>query len=409
MTNREIALVIALLIPVIGLVVEFLRARGQVRGFSELGKDLQVLAVDLNGEIDRDGDDLLLRGHYGRWPVLVRISRSEYEAGVSIQINVPGNLTLYCYPVGHQGDEGQTPLSISDERFMTHFRLSTNNTPLEISMLLSSPAVVAELSKITDSQTYVTLENQVLELSEAVIVPEHFAPRLMTRIRGMARIAAEASEVHGSGAAAASSPRRRTNWFRIGYCGVAALILIALGISVLPHRPAANQVTQPTVAVSTPSLPAAYAAQLPQLQGWHIAEPSEFDPDASTWLQQQGEKVSGHLTGNWSSDQSHDEAFVFKRTPGPPGTNAFRFVLFINNQETYDAEMPRIDAVGRISKDALGSVEWRGHGPTGSPNGDGILIIQRFREPSSAIILFMSGDRLLTAVPKDFRTVSLGE
>ena len=172
MSHREIALLIALAIPVVGLLIEFFRDRVVCARFGNSATISRRWPDDLNGEIDRDGDDLLVRGHYGHWPVLVRFSRSEYEAGVSVQMPVPANVSLFCYPVSHEGEEGEVPLAISDERFMAHFRLSTNNTPLEVSMILSSPAVLEELTQITDSQSYLTLDNRTMELAEAVIVPE---------------------------------------------------------------------------------------------------------------------------------------------------------------------------------------------------------------------------------------------
>lgn len=405
MTQRELALVIAVVIPVVGILIEFFRAQSRLRGFREMRKNLQKLAVDLNGEIDRDDDDLLIRGHYGHWPVLIRFSRSEYEAGTSIQMPVPANVTLYCYPVAHQGDEGQTPLRISDERFMQHFRLSTNNSPLEVSMILSSPAVVQELSKITDSQTYLTLENRTLELAEAVIAPEDLGTRLMNRVRGMARIANEAAEVHGSpGIPATHKPGR--NWFRVGYVTASALILTVLVVSIVVTRPEA-QAESVAAKPSVPAIPAAIAAQIPQLEGWHTAEAKDFDIEGGAWLQQQGQRISGHISTSIASDQSRDDAYVFKRPAGPPGTNSSRFVLFINGQKNYDAEMPQIDAVASISKDALGSVEWRGRPPSGVANASGIVVIQRYRDPSSALIFYMSGPRLLTGVPKDFRSLTL--
>lgn len=407
MSHREIAFLIALAIPIVGVLIEFFQAQSRLKGFRELRQDLRMMAVDLQGEIDRDDQDLLVRGHYGHWPVLVRFSRSEYEAGVSIQMAVPANITLYCYPAAHQGEEGSVPLAISDQRFMAHFRLSTNNTPLEVSMILSSPAVVAELTKIVDTQTQLTLENRTLELSEAVIVPEDLGSRLMNRVRGMARIAAEAMDVHGGGSAAGIASKRTHNWFRVGYVTVSALLLVIVGASELAEQRATRaqavvSAPQPVVGIS-PIL----ASQLPQLQGWHLADASEFNPDAGAWLQQQGQRAAGHVNTNINSDQSPDEAYVFKRPPGPPGTNSARFTLFLNKQEKYDAEMPEIDAVGSISKDAIANVEWRGHRPPGVPNASGIIVIQRYSDPAGAMIFYMSGERLITGVPKDFRNLSL--
>jgi len=408
MTNREIAVVVALAIPVIGFIVEFVRAQSRLRDFSEIRKQVQILMTGLDGEVDRDEADLLVRGHYGQWPVMIRFSRSEYEAGVSVQMPVPTNLTLYCYPVSHEGEEGSVPLRTSDERFMSHFRLSTNNSPLEVSMILSSPAVLAELSKITDSQTYLTLENRTLELAEAVIVPGQLASRLMNCVRGMARIAAEATEVHGGSGSVPLAPKAQRNWFRVGYLTAPALIFVTLGIMAFLERPSRNVEAQtPSKGTTTAVLPAALAAQVAQLQGWHVGEARDFDSGAGSWLQQQVQLVSGQVTARMSSEDSQDSAYILKRDPGSPGTNSSRLILFINNQERYDAEMPQIAAAGRVSKDRISSMEWRGRGPSGSPNGDGIIVIQRYNDPSSAIVFFLSGPKLLTGVPKDFRAISL--
>lgn len=407
MSSREIALLIALAIPIVGALIEFLQAQAKLQGFRELRNDLQTVAVDLQGDIDRDGDDLLVCGHYGHWPVLIRLSRSEYEAGVSIQMPVPANISLFCYPVGHQGDEGSVPLAISDQRFMAHFRLSTNNTPLEVSLVLSSPAVINELTKITDSQTYLILENRTFELSEAVIVPEDLGSRVMNRVRGMARIAAEAMDVHGGSSVAGIQAKRSRNLLRLGYVTASVLMLIVIGIVELVEQ----RTTKAQAAVVSPQpvlgIAPALANQLPQLQGWHVADGTELDTDAAAWLQQQGQKATGHVTANINSDQSRDEGYVFKRPPGGPGTNPARFVLFIDKQEKYDAEMPQIDAAARISKDAITGIEWRGRRPPGDPNAGGIIVVQRYKDPSSAIVFYMSGQNLMTAVPKDFRTLSL--
>lgn len=406
MSVREIVFLVALAIPIVGALVEFIRGQLRLSGFRELRKDLQMLAKDLEGEIDRDDEDLLVRGHYGHWPVLIRLSRSEYEAGVSIQMPVPANVTIFCYPVTHQGEEGSVALAISDQQFMAHFRLSTNNTPLEVSMILSSPAVLSELTKI-DSQTYVTLDNRTLELSEAVIVPEDLGPRLMSRVRGMARIAAEAMDVHGGANVAGIGAKRARNWFRVGYVTASVLLLVGIGIVEVAEQRATKAQAEVIPAQPVLGIPPALAAQLPQLDGWHVADGSELDINAGAWLQQQGQTATGHLTANVNSDQSEDDAYVFKRPPGPPGTNPARFVLFINKQKTYDAEMPEIAAMGRISKDAISRVEWRGQRPPDAPNAGGVIVVQRYGDPSSAIIFYMSGPRLITGVPKDFRALSL--
>jgi hypothetical protein len=411
MTYREIAVVIAFAIPAVGWLIEFARTRSRLHDFREIGKELRSLVVALEGTIDRDDDDLLVRGSYGHWPVLVRFSRSEYEAGVSIEMPVPTNVTLYCYPVSHEGEEGQVPLRTSDERFMSRFRLSSDNSPLEVSMILSSPAVLAELSKILDSQTFLILEKRMLELVEATIVPQQLAARLINCVRGMTRIASQASEGHGM-ASIPPPPKREPNRFRIAYLSASALILVVLMAGpMLSHVRRPGSTPQPPPATTpTPvvaSIPPELARQIPQLQGWHVAEPKDFDQDANSWLQQVGQKSSGKIAASLGSEGSLDSvAFVLERPPGPHVGETSRFVLFVNNEKRFDSEMPQIDAAIKIGKSGIGAMEWRGRPPVTAPNGDGIVIIQRYNDSGSAIVFFMGGPKLLTAVPKDFHTIS---
>ena len=227
----------------------------------------------------------------------------------------------------------------------------------------------------------------------------------MNRIRGMARIASEAMDVHGGSAAMGFSAKRARNWFRAGYVAASALILMTIGIVVLAGRPPTK--VQAEAIKPMTGIPTSLADQLPQLQGWKVADGADLDTDAGSWLQQQGERNNRTSDGDLNSDQSLDDAYVFKRPPGPPGTNSARFSLFIAGKERYDAEMPGIAAMAQISKNALGNVEWRGRRPPDAPNAGGIIVVQRFRDPGSAIVFYMSGTRLITGVPKDFRALSL--
>ena len=403
MSYREIGLVVAFGIPILGILIEFIRVQVLLRGFGGLRKELKTIATGITGDFDRDGDDLLLRGHYGQWPVLIRFSRSEFEAGISINMPVPSNLTLFCYPNAHVGEEGQVALQVSDARMMSQFRLSTNNSPLEVSMILSSPAVQAELSKIMDSRSYLTLENRNLELAEAVIEEVHLAARTLNCVRGMARIAAEATEVHGGSGVVPAPPKRRPNWFRLGYLTASALILLALGITVISSRRPVPVQAQAAVNLD---MPANLAAQIPDLKGWHVADATEFDLDTISWLQQQGERPSGEMAISLD-DQSQDQVYVLKRPAGAPGMNTNRVIVFMGDQKRFDAELPQVDGIGRISKDRISSVEWRDRIATVAPDGNGVILIQRYRDPTGALIMFTSGSRLVTAVPKDFHVLAL--
>lgn len=406
MSYREIGLLIALGVPVFGVLIEFARLQLLLGGFGSLRKELNAIVNGVTGQFERDADDLILRGRYGQWPVLIRFSQSAPESGMSINVPVPSNLTLFCYPNAHVGEEGHVPLQISDARLMSRFRLTTNSSPLEVNAILASPAVQAELSKIMDPQNHLALKNRNLEVAEAVIVPEHLAARTLNCVRGMTRIAAEATGVQAGSGVVPASPKRRTNWFRIGYVAASAMILATIGVAdVVAHRPAPVKAQTPA-AVAIPEIPGNLAKQIPELQGWHIATSADFDSSAVAWLAQQGEQPSGQIEINLN-DESQAVVYVLKRPQGAQGRNVNRVVLFMGDQKRFDAELPEIDVVGRISKDRISAIEWRDRITNVAPSGDGLILVQRYRDPGSALVFFATGSRLLTAVPKDFRPINL--
>jgi hypothetical protein len=147
------------------------------------------------------------------------------------------------------------------------------------------------------------------------------------------------------------------------------------------------------------------ARQIPEVQLWRLARPADFDADAVSWLRQQGQEAKGSIRGAFAGNDREDSAYVLKHIPDSPGDPS-RLVVFLKGQVRFDANMPTAIAA-RISKDRISAIEWRGRGPVGQPDGDGILVIQRYQDPSSAIVLFASGVQLLTGQPRDFHSVSL--
>jgi hypothetical protein len=108
-----------------------------------------------------------------------------------------------------------------------------------------------------------------------------------------------------------------------------------------------------------------------------------------TWLQGQGQEAEGSIRGGFAVSDREDSAYVLRHISASPG-NMSRLVVFLKGEVRYDANMP-IAAAARIPKDKIASIEWRDRRPPGRPDGDGILVIQKYQDPSSAMILSPAG------------------
>jgi hypothetical protein len=404
MNPRELAIAVALLLPLAGFLLERWRCRLLIGKFGDIEPEVTSLRTQLNAELDRDGTDLLIRGNYQQWPVLVRLSRSEQEPAVTIELPVSSPLTLFCYPAGYRGEVGRTFLSTTDQK-LARFRLSTNDSAAQVNVLMASN-VIGEMAKVCESQTSVKLEDKLLRVTEKVMYPQQLARRLMVSITALRNIA-----IAASGKERPTIIKKKFAWFRVAYISAAVVILLATVFpAVIEHLPKKTKEAEAS-SESISSAPAVRVdpemAQVPQVQNWRVAETQDFNSDGVAWLQQQGGSASGHISASFSPNGEEDAAYVLKRRQEKSGENGARLVLFIDKRMRFDAVMPQIDVLSKISKDRINAVEWRGRPPASSPDGDGILVVQRYNDPSSAIIFFVSGLRLMSAVPKDFRTVSL--
>ena len=400
MTYNEIVVALALAIPLAGVATELLLRKLRLRGFGHIAGDLTAIAKVIHGELDRDSGDLLIRGSLSSSPVLVRFSHSDHRPGLNIQVPAAGSLSLFCVPRGHDSG-GRVRLHSPDPTFESRFRLSSNH-PALAEILFCTPASMADIQELCRSaRTFLALDQQRLELSELLIPEENLAQRVLACIRGMTRIAAASRQMPGAQPERAIPIPRHWNWFRTAYIGAPILLLSSILLAARLQRPL--EAPQPLPMPS--GMADEEARQIPEVQQWRLAQPGDFDADAVAWLRQQGQEAKGSIRGRFAANDREDSAYVLRRIPDSPADPS-RLVLFLNGQVRYDANMP-IATAARISKDRISAIEWRGRGPSGQPDGDGLLVIQRYQDPSSAMVFFASGVQLLTGRPKDFHSIVL--
>jgi hypothetical protein len=397
-----IALIAALLVMLAGLLGEKLAIRHRARGYPEIAAVVRGLATALNGEVDRDGNDLLLRVNVQQWPVLVRFSNADGQPGLNVRTPVEAKLAFYCVPRGKYDAPHPEALPTRDPHFDSRFRI-TSSEPFMGNLLLKSESVVSTLQRLCcSSKTFLSMEDKYLELSELTIPQGDVALHVGEHISDMAKLAHITRSVAGTSALHIKPYRKSPNWFRMVY---GSLAIVLIGVALWLGRPAGPVQAAPApVAETKAAIPPADAALIPNLSSWRLLEPADCNVSALAYLQQQGLHPEGRITADFSG-QGGDSAYVFINNES--GGQPVRVVMLVKQQVRFDAGMARLDVAARIPKSSIAGIEWKNRAPLGGPDGDGLLLVRDYSDPGSATVLYWSGVRLMLASPKDFHMVAL--
>lgn len=402
-------IIIVIGVAVLGFIIEYFRRSAHFRGFEELRPDATAVAQAMRAEVDRDGEDLLVRGNFQRWPVLVRFSYSDTMPGLNIQMKIPASLSLYVIPKGSRSNAGRTPVRTGDEMFDARVNVRTDH-PAEARLFVSGKAVLQQLQRLSCSaNTFISLSSGALEVTELTI-PDIQTGRptgrhVLDHIQSMAVIANSARAMPGAESIPVNPFEKEKS--------VAVRAALALSILVFVGLLVAAVVTKPASILATPqpAIPAGMlaldAGHIRDLDAWRLAEATDFAGPAVSWMRGQGFTPAGKITGNFSgaSTAGQDNAYVLIGKD-PAKTPGMRVVLLINHEIRSDTSYPAISVVTKVPKASLAGASWQGTAPAAS-DGDGLLVVRRADDPGSGVIFFSSGVRILYAAPKDFRSLSL--
>jgi len=200
-----------------------------------------------------------------------------------------------------------------------------------------------------------------------------------------------------------TDPEERRRLFRYAVATLIALCLVVIIAARTGETSAAD--------LASGSVPKGMdrkdAEHIRNLQGWRLTEPEDFDPAALNWLRQQGEDASGHLQASFTGSSSLRDAAYLLMPTDPKRALTHRLVLLFNRESRYDTYLPQVALLARIPRSDMTSIEWMGDAKTNPSDGDGILVVQRFDDPASAVVFFPSGVRVFRMTPKDYRAISL--
>jgi hypothetical protein len=144
------------------------------------------------------------------------------------------------------------------------------------------------------------------------------------------------------------------------------------------------------------------ASVIPGIEHFRIAAATDFDPAAVSWLNDSGEQISGMIAGNYSgTGESRAYVLVGK-------DKAWRVVIVADGRLRYDASYLKLALVARVRKEFVRRITWAEF-PAPEGDGDGLLIVRDGATSSSSVVLFLRGDGIASAAPRDYRQVSVGQ
>ncbi len=387
-------LALAVLALVVATVV-VLRLRSVRSGFGELAKAARLLAKELHGHVERDGDDLRVTGASQGRRVFVWLSNSEEKPDLRIKIPVASAAVLLSTPKNYTRIKelglNVRPVPPSQATFQLW-----SSTPREVELVLS-PSVLHEFQKLATSPSFVSLVGHNCDFSQETVREGDVGRTGLSRVASLVAIAKAVDKMPGVDALPAESSSS-IRWARVAEAitvtTVAALVL-AFGRIAEPHPPATT-----TVSAISSGIP----VQLPGLEDWRLMKAADFDADATAWLRQQEQAPAGEITDNLGPEGSNAHAYALLAVSG---SGAARVVLLRDQQVVFDAELPKLQLMARIPAREFAQAEWRGGAPVVTPEGNGILLVKDYRDPGSGMVLYLSGMRVISLVPVDFKTLNL--
>ena len=397
----QIALLIVAGLSIVGVVVAFVRSQMTYAGYGEIMNEVRRLRLALGAEVFRDGSDVVVSGEYEGLATVARFSNAEDTPGVNIRMQAPATFLLTVMPAGAQVSEaGRVPVKTADSLFDTRFSTRTDH-PTQAKMFIDRQ-VTSMLQRLACSKnTYLSLGDGAIELSELMIPMPNTAEHVLDHLQMMAKLSAMLKMMPGSDRVKLT-PFRRERHIAARVAMVVGAVVAVVSIFAATQVPNRAPATGVNEALASGILPMD-AYRISGANNWRVAATDELDPVAVAWLRNNGQEPKSRIEGDFSGHGT--ERDVVYLLVGPDGTR--RVVLLAENQNRYDTRFPYIGLVARVPKRVVDSIQWVGGKPPEGVDGDGILLVRKQDDPTSAIILFLSGRGIVSASPVNYQQISL--
>ena len=394
---------IAIVVGIIGIVVYWVRRFAVFLGYKAIEPDVLKIAELLKALPLRDRSDVVLEGHYGGNPTIIRFSHRVDTPGLDIQMRVPATISFFLLPKNFATtNEGRVLMRTGSASLDRRFHARTDH-PMEFKMLTAGAAMKSSLEQLCCStQTGLTVRDRVIELSELTI-PPFTANHVFDHLQSMLTLAKAIHEMPGADLVKVDPlPRRGSSWpVRIALA--AGLVCLVALLFTQPY----NRVPGASANASTVPPPSGVAPgdamRMQQLQGWHAAVRDDFPGAVQRYLQERRLEPTGHIVADFSGRGSAiDSAYLLIDASGRK-----RVSMLAKGAVAYDAIFPKVEFLARISKSAMTKIQWMSSGPPLPSDGDGLLVVQNANDPTASVVLLRHGSQTLSARPADFNKIDL--
>lgn len=394
---------IAIVVGIVGIVVYWVRHFVVFLGYKAIAPDVLKIAELLKAQPLRDRSDVVLEGHYGGNPTIIRLSHRVDTPGLDIQMRVPAAISFFLIPKNFATkNEGRVLMRTGSAPLDRRFHARTDH-PMEFKMLTAGAEIKKSLEQLCCStQTGLTIRDRVIELSELTI-PPFAVNHVFDHLQSMLTLAKAIHEMPGADLIKVDPlPRRGSSWpVRIALAG-GLICLVALLFTQPYNRMAGASANATTIAPPSGMMPGD-AMRMQQLQGWHAATRDDFPVAVQRYLQERRLQPSGHIVADFGgSGSANDSAYLLIDTNGRK-----RVSMLAKGAVAYDAIFPKMDFLARISKSSMAKIQWMSSGSPLPSDGDGLLLVQNANDPTASVVLLRHGPQTLSARPADFNKIDL--
>jgi len=394
---------ITIVVGIVGIVVYWVRRFAVFLGYKAIEPDVLQIAELLKAQPLRDRSDVVLEGHYGGNPTIIRFSHRVDTPGLDIQMRVPATLNLFLMPKNFATtNEGRVLMRTGSVPLDRRFNARTDH-PMEFKMLTTGAAMKSSLEQLCCStQTGLSVRDRTIELSELTI-PPFTANHVFDHLQSMLTLAKTIQNMPGADRIKVDPlPRRGSSWpVRVALAG--GLVCLVALLFTQPYNRMAGASANSNMIAPPSGVAPGDALRLQQLQGWHAAGRDDFSGAALRFLREHRLEASGRIAGDFGGrGAAADSAYLLVDTTGRR-----RVSMLTRGIVAYDAIFPKVDFLARISKSTMAKIQWMPSGPALPPDGDGLLVVQNANDPTASVVLLRHGSQTLSARPADFNKIDL--
>lgn len=399
LSPAQVALLIIAALSVLGVIITFIRTRMTYTGYEDIAGEIRRLGHSLGGEVFRDDADVVVSGRWAKQTAVVRFSIQENTPGLNIRMPAPTTFQLSVSPSSAPVTEGgRIPVKTTDENFDMRFTARTDQ-PTQARMFLTRQSTALLQRLACSKNTYVSIGRGEIELSELVVPAVTPAQHVIEHLKAMVALGNNLRTMPGA-------EKVKVVQFHRDRHVVARLAMVVGAIVAIGSIFAAMEVPQrPATAGANPTLASGIlpsdALVIGNAERWRAASADDLDPSAVGWLRGTGRHPESRIEGDFGGGgQGRDVSYLLV---GPGGSR--RVVIIAGHENRYDAGYPYVGLIARIPKSAVASIRWQ-EAPQGAV-GDGVLLVKRPDDGTSGVVIFLTPQGIVSAVPANYQEITL--